>query len=76
MTESKTISDLKLGQSAEVLSLGNNTASLKLLEMGVLPGSKITMMGSAPFGDPIKILIGDDFMLSLRKAEAKNIILK
>ncbi len=72
----KTLADLKLGESATIDHLTNEPVSLKLMEMGCIPGVEIQYTGSAPFGDPIKIMVDNEYILSLRKAEAKNIWLK
>jgi len=46
----------------------------KLCTMGVLPGNVITVIGRAPFGDPISIsTLG--YVLSLRLAEAQEVLI-
>lgn len=47
--------------------------SLKLLEMGCLPGTQVTMTHIAPFGDPIAVKVSG-YVLSMRKDEAATII--
>lgn len=69
----KTIADLKTGERAIIRSFRDATLSLKLLEMGCLPGTEITLNFKAPFGDPIGIQIGGH-CLSMRKAEAATIL--
>jgi len=49
--------------------------SLKLLEMGCLPGCKVQMNQSAPFGCPLCITIGEG-QLSMRKEEAEGVIIE
>lgn len=44
----------------------------RLLEMGLLPGTSIELIRSAPLGFPIEIKV-KGYMLSLRKAEAQCI---
>ena len=44
-------------------------ASLKLLEMGCIPGEEIEVVRIAPLGDPIAISVAG-YQLSLRKEEA------
>jgi len=46
--------------------------SVKLLEMGFLPGSSIRFNFTAPFGDPICVSVAG-FDLSLRLEEASTI---
>ena len=43
--------------------------------MGMVPGAEIKLEKIAPLGDPIDILI-KGYHLSLRKEEAKEILLK
>jgi ferrous iron transport protein A len=64
--------ELKKGQKAIIKDISENDLSLKLMDMGCLPGEEITMIGKAPMGDPIMFLIGT-YVLSLRKEEAENI---
>ena len=43
--------------------------------MGCTPGEKIVVERKAPFNDPIAIFVSG-FMLSLRKKDAKQIMVK
>lgn len=45
---------------------------MRIMEMGVVPGVRFTMMGAAPLGDPIEIEVRG-YRLSLRKSEANRI---
>lgn len=47
----------------------------RLLDMGITPGTEITLKKMAPLGDPIEILIRG-YKLAIRKAEAEAIIMK
>jgi len=46
--------------------------SLRLMEMGVVPGAPVRVVKSAPLGDPIHVCIRN-YHLALRRAEAKSI---
>jgi len=46
------LSDLKPGQKA-ILGAPTQEVSVKLFEMGCLPGEEITMLYAAPFRDPM-----------------------
>ena len=46
--------------------------SLKLLEMGFIPGETIEVIRIAPLGDPIAVSVSG-YMLSLRKDEASTV---
>ena len=49
--------------------------SVKLMEMGCLPGEEIIVERIAPLGDPIAINVAG-YQLSLRKREASTIIMQ
>lgn len=57
---------------ATVTGYLDDTIKEKMLEMGCLPGAKVSLNRTAPLGDPIIIEI-DDAKLALRKEEAKFI---
>ena len=64
------LDELKAGQHAVVKSVGGSGALRQhLLDMGIIPGSEVKMLGAAPMGDPVKILI-HSYSLSLRLSEA------
>jgi ferrous iron transport protein A len=44
----------------------------KVLEMGCVPGTKVSLALKAPLGDPMAFSI-DGYYLSMRKAEAQTI---
>lgn len=44
-------------------------AGLRLMEMGVIEGTEVTVLGRAPLGDPLHVRLGD-YDLSLRRSEA------
>jgi ferrous iron transport protein A len=67
------LSDLKPGQTATIQTIQQSgPAKRRLLEMGLVRGSKIQIICRAPLGDPIEIEIRD-YKLTLRKKEADNI---
>ena len=68
------INELKVGQSAEVLSVGGQgNIRQHFLGMGIIPGSIITLRGRAPMGDPLEILV-QGYSLTLRIAEAEQMV--
>ena len=69
------LSGLKLGQKGIIESFTDYELSLKLLEMGCIPGEIIEVIRIAPFGDPIAISISG-YVLSLRKDEAATVKVK
>lgn len=69
------LSDLKPGQKAVIKKFENGELSLKLLEMGCLPGERIFVEQVAPLGGPISIKIAG-YSLSLRIQEADAILVE
>ncbi|CAM2970480.1 ferrous iron transport protein A [Hathewaya histolytica] len=45
----------------------------RIMDLGIVKGTKIKVEGMAPFGDPIEISLRG-YKLTLRKEEAKDII--
>ena len=71
-----TLKDLKPGESGIEVSIGEKgPIRRRLMDMGVTPGATIEVVKVAPLGDPIEVNIRG-YELSLRKDEAKNIVLK
>jgi len=58
---------------ARVTSVSATDAhSLRLMEMGVVPGAPVRVVKAAPLGDPIHVCVRDSH-LALRRAEARSI---
>ena len=74
-TTIRLLSELKKGQKGLIDSFTDYELSLKLLEMGGIPGEMIEVIRIAPLGDPIAISVAG-YMLSLRKAEAATVRIK
>lgn len=73
MKMEKKLSELVPGQEGIIQKFNNDELLLKLMEMGCLPGEKITLEQIAPMGDPISVNISG-YSLSLRLNEAENIV--
>jgi len=70
------INDLKIGQSATVKEIGGHGALRQhFLDMGIIPGVKVTLVKFAPMGDPLEIRI-HSYELTLRLDDAKQIIVE
>ncbi len=68
-----TVRDLKPGKSAEITLVGGEGALRQhFLDMGVIPGAKITVTQLAPMGDPMEIRI-HGYELTLRLSDAEKI---
>lgn len=72
---SKSVANLRVGEQGIISSFKDKKMSLKLLEMGCLPGGEVKICCKAPLGDPICIKVSG-YHLSLRLDEAATIILK
>lgn len=72
----RTVSHLAKGEKGIIKSFTDRVMSLKLLEMGCLPGCEVRLDAKAPFGDPICINVGGCYSLSLRLNEADSIVLE
>lgn len=76
MTEPIRLSDLTIGASATVKAFPRNGAAfLRLREMGLLTGTKLTLVRTAPMGDPIEIKMRG-YHLTLRKSEAEHVLVQ
>ena len=68
-----TISDLKIGESGKITTVGGEGALRQhFLDMGMIPGVTVTLMKYAPMGDPLELKVFD-YELTLRKADAAKI---
>ena len=73
MVESpKNVSQMKPGDIGIISGFTDEYLSVKLMEMGCLPGIPVRFNFSAPFGDPVCISVSG-YELSLRVEEAATI---
>lgn len=69
------LADLKQGEEGVIDSFSDTEMSLKLMEMGCLPGEKVSIERRAPLGDPIAISVSG-YLLSVRKEEADTVLIQ
>ena len=71
-----TLDELKPGQDAYIESVGASDISLKkhILDMGLTPGTEVTLVKTAPMCDPLQLTVRG-YELTLRKADAAQIII-
>ncbi len=70
------LTSLALGTSATVAEIKlPPTARPRLMEMGLLVGTKVELVRFAPLGDPVEIKVRG-YNLTLRKSEAEQILVK
>ena len=71
----KTAAQLNPGETGYIQGFAQEKTATRLLELGCLPGTKITLIRAVPFNGPCYLKInGGTF--ALRKEEAHNILLK
>lgn len=72
-------SELKIGQKAKIEKISETSASkkerLRLLELGFVRGTEISVVRRAPFGDPIELSLRG-YNIALRCADAAMIEVK
>jgi ferrous iron transport protein A len=67
------LDQLTVGQRGRVADVvGQDALVQRLMEMGLLDGVEIEVLGFAPLGDPMEIRLGD-YRLSLRRNEAARV---
>ena len=72
----RTLDQLATGDRAVVQRVGcAPRVGCRLMEMGLLPGTRVEMVRRAPFGDPLEIRLRG-YLLSLRRSEASGIALR
>ena len=71
----RSAAELNRGESGIIKGFSDSVISLKLMEMGCLPGSAIKMNFTAPLGDPISYYVAG-YNLTLRISEASAIIIE
>ena len=68
-----TLDELQVGKDAVIQSVGGEGALRRhFLDMGLIPGTEVTLMKVAPMGDPVELRIRG-YELTLRKADAARI---
>jgi Fe2+ transport system protein FeoA len=76
LSKIRTLDQLPSGHSAEILHVHTQgVAGVRLMEMGLFEGTRVTLLRRAPLGDPLELQVGD-FRLSLRAADAAQVELK
>ncbi len=65
---------LEIGKDAIIASVASDDVALRqhILDMGLTPGTEVTMMKYAPMGDPMEIRLRG-YELTLRRADAARI---
>ena len=70
------LTSVALGTTATVAEINLPPASrTRLMEMGLLVGTKVELVRFAPMGDPVEIKVRG-YNLTLRKSEAEHILVR
>lgn len=68
-----TLDELKVGESAIIVEVGGETAlRCHLLDMGLIPKTKVMVRKTAPMGDPVELHLRG-YELTIRKDDIKGI---
>lgn len=71
----RTLKSAQIGETVKVLKFnGEGAVKRRLMDMGITKGTSIYIRKVAPLGDPIEVTVRG-YELSLRKDDAKNIII-
>jgi ferrous iron transport protein A len=68
-----TLKEILPGQTCVVKQVHSNNLRKRIIDMGLITGTKIFVKKTAPLGDPMEIMV-KGYSLTLRKAEARTII--
>lgn len=72
----KTLKTAKIGETVKVVKfIGEGATKRRLMDMGITKGTSVYIKKVAPLGDPIEVTVRG-YELSLRKADAENIVIE
>lgn len=75
MDGERRLSELAIGAEGTVVAVRcARSISRRLMEMGLLPGTRVRVVRVAPLGDPIELRLRS-YSLSIRKQEAAGIVM-
>jgi ferrous iron transport protein A len=70
----RSLATLNIGSTTQVVDIsGEDNTSLRLLEMGLTPGVEVTVVSTAPLGDPVELELRG-YRLSIRRNEAARVV--
>jgi len=76
MNEPTALYTLKIGESGRISGFTSEDVPMKLYELGLIPGSFVTLKKKLPFGGPACIqLLETSNLIALRKSEAASILI-
>ena len=68
------LDELNIGGCAQIISVNSDDRALRrhILDMGLTPGTRVTLVKTAPMGDPLELAVRG-YSLTLRKDDAAKI---
>lgn len=72
--DNRSVLDLKVGEVGYVKSFGNLDCACKLLTLGLLPQSKVTLVRRSPLGDALYLQL-DGHKIAIRNTEGSSILI-
>ena len=71
-----TLDELKTGASTVITAVGGEgPLRCRLLDMGLIPHTRVTLQKVAPMGDPMELFLRG-YTLTLRKEDARSITIE
>lgn len=67
-----TLRDGKVGSIVKITKIGDSELKDRLMTMGLIPGTRVQILRSAPMGDPIALRVRS-YNLAMRKDDAAKI---
>jgi Fe2+ transport system protein FeoA len=68
-----TLARIAVGSVVKVETVGGERSfRRRLMELGLVPGTRVELVGVAPLGDPVELLVRG-CSLSIRRAEAERV---
>ena len=67
-----TLSEAKSGMTVRIDSIGESELKQRLMTMGLIPGTRVEILNSAPLGDPIALRLRS-YNLAMRRDDAAQI---
>ena len=72
----RSLRDVPVGETVKVVKIdGDGAVRRRIMDMGLTKGTLVHVKKSAPLGDPIELTVRG-YELSIRKAEAENVIVE
>ena len=76
MEKEKSLRALKAGESAVIKRITiNGELGRRIRDMGMVPGTRLTIMGRAPLKDPVEVKL-KGYNLTLRNNEADHVMVQ